>query len=281
MSAQGDVAGLKSNAIPPVAADFRGIEQAVITNKPYFVGGHAVSSDIYVLDASHSKATAQRTDFYCGIYNSPNRIGFSIPNLPSGKYAVVMQRISGGKDPITLTMILQDVGGNSWRLAGYYPRLTLIGGHDGDWYLARARDYKSTGQNHNAWFYYLTAWDLLAPVNFMDTPQLDKIADEMQAARPADLPSNDSPLELSAGAKVFKVTDIAPVPVENDLNLRVRYQTADATNTAVAFADNMAVIKAVVARYPDVRGAFAGVIAVAVDSGGHEYGSLLPLKDLK
>ena len=281
MSAQGDVAGLRSNAIPPVAADFGGIEQAVVTNKPYFSGGQVVSSDTYLLDASNSKGTIQRADFYCGIYNSPNRIGFSIPNLPSGKYAIAIQKISGGKAPITLTMVLQDVGGSSWKLAGYYPRLTLIGGHDGDWYLAKAREYKSNGQLHNAWFYYLTAWDLLAPVNFMDTPQLDKITDEMQAARPGDLPSHDSPLNLPGGGKVFKITDMAPVPMANDLDLRVRYQSADATNTAVAFADNMAVIKATIAKYPEIRSAFAGVIASAVDANGNQYGSLQAMKDVK
>ncbi len=96
----------------------------------------------------------------------------------------MIQKVSGEKDPVTLTMILQDVGGNSWKLAGYYPRLNAIGGHDGPWFLAKAREYKGQGEIHNAWFYFLTAWDLMAPVNFMSTPQLDKLADEMQAARP-------------------------------------------------------------------------------------------------
>jgi len=50
---------------------------------------------------------------------------FSISNLPAGRYALVMQKIAG-KDPITLTVVLQDVNG-SWKLAGYYPRLDAIG----------------------------------------------------------------------------------------------------------------------------------------------------------
>ena len=166
MSAQGDVAGLKANAIPDVAANFTGIEQAVVDNKKYFAEGQPVVAGTYLLDASQSKGTLQRADFYCGIYNSPERVGFSIPNLPAGRYAVVIQKISGDKNPITLTMILQDSAG-AWKLAGYYPRLNAIGGHDGEWYLAQARQYKAKNQLHNAWFYYLTAWDLLAPVNFM------------------------------------------------------------------------------------------------------------------
>ena len=65
----------------------------------------------------------------------------AVPNLPAGRYAVVIQKITGSKDPITLTMVLQNDGG-AWKLAGYYPRLNAIGGHDGQWYLTKAREYK-------------------------------------------------------------------------------------------------------------------------------------------
>jgi hypothetical protein len=279
MSARGDVAGLRANAIPAITGDFASIEQAVVNNKSYLSGGQPNITGTYVLDASQVKGSLARADFYCGIYNSADRVGFSIPNLPAGRYAVVIQEVNG-KDPITLTLILQEQGG-MWKLAGYYPRLDSIGGHDGQWYLAKARDYKAKGQSHNAWFYYLTAWDLEAPVNFMSTPQLDKLAEEMQSSRPADLPSDSAPLNLSAGGKVFKVTELVAVPVENNLDLRVRYENANAGNSGAAFQDNMAVIKATAAKYPEVRDAFAAVIARAVDSGGHDYGSVLPMKEIK
>ena len=279
LSKRGDVAALKANSIPAIAGDFASIEQAVVTNKPYFSQGTGTISGTYLLDASQAKGPLPRADFYCGIYNSPDRLVFSISNLPAGRYALVMQKIAG-KDPITLTLILQEVSG-AWKLAGYYPRLDAVGGQDGQWYLAKAREYKSKGQLRNAWFYYLTAWDLMAPVNFMSTPQLDKIADEMQSARPSDLPSNGSPLNLAANGKTFKVTEMVAVPVENNLDLRVRYETADASNSGLAFQDNMAVSKAIVAKYPEVRDAFSAVIARAVDASGHDYGSVLPMKDIK
>ncbi|HEY5175948.1 MAG TPA: hypothetical protein VII95_10335 [Terriglobales bacterium] len=279
MSTRGDVAGLKANSIPAIAGDFGSIEQAVVTNKQYFVQGPATISGTYLLDASRAKGPLPRADFYCGIYNSPDRLVFSISNLPPGRYALAMQKIAG-KDPITLTLILQDVSG-SWKLAGYYPRLDAIGGHDGPWYLTKAREYKAKGQVHNAWFYYLTAWDLMAPVNFMSTPQLDKVAEEMQGARPSDLPGNGNPLNLAANGKTFQVTEMVAVPVENNLDLRVGYETADASNTGLAFQDNMAVSKAIVAKYPEVRDAFSAVIARAVDASGHDYGSVLPMKDIK
>jgi hypothetical protein len=279
MSKLGDVAGLKANAIPAITADFGSIEQAIVTNKPYLADGQSSITGTYLLDASQAKAALPRAEFFCGIYNSADRLAFVIPNLPPGRYGIVIQKVNG-KEPITLTLILQNLGG-AWKLAGYYPRLDSVGGHDGPWYLTRAREFKAKGQLHNAWFYYLTAWDLSAPVNFMSTPQLDKIADEMQSARPADLPSDSAPLSLSANGKVFKVTELAAVTVDNNLDLRIRYVNPDAGNSAVAFQDNMAVIKAVVAKYPELRDGFTAVVARAFDSSGHEYGSLLLVKDMK
>lgn len=280
MAARGDVAGLKSNSIPAVANDFSGIEQAVTSNKTLLSEAKPTISGTYVLDASQAKGTFPRADFYCGIYNSPDRIGFFIPNLPAGRYAIVLQKAEG-KDPITLTMILQDVGGNVWKVAGFYPRLTSLAGHDGDWYIAKAREYKAKGQKYNAWIYYLTGWDLLAPVDFMSTPQLDKLSDEMQTSRPGDLPASGSPLSLSANGKVFSVTEITAVTVDNALDLRVRYNSPDASNSGTAFQDNMAVIKATVAKYPEFRDGFSAVVARAVDASGHDYGSLLAMKDVK
>lgn len=279
MSKNGDVAGLKANAIPAITGDFSSIEQAVVTNKQYFADGQATITGTYLLDASQSKTALPRADFYCGIYNSSDRVGFSIPNLPPGRYAVAIQKVNG-KNPITLTFVLQYMGG-AWKLAGYYPRLDAIAGHDGEWYLTKAREFKAKGQLHDAWFYYLTAWDLTAPVNFMSTPQLDKIATEMQSARPNDLPSDSAPLSLSANGKVFKVTELAAVPVDNSLDLRIRYENPAAGDSGVAFKDNMAVIKAVIAKYPELRDAFDAVVARAGDNAGHEYGSLLPMKDIK
>ena len=280
MSAQGDVAGLRANAMPEVAGNFGGIEQAVVSNKMYFAQGPPSETRIFVLDASESKTELQRADFYCGIYNSPDRVGFSIPNLPPGRYALTIAKVTG-QHPITLTMILQDTGKNAWKLAGYYARLNSIGEHDGQWFVSKAREYKEKGQRYNAWFYYLTAWDLIAPVDFMGTPQLDRLADEMQAARPADLPSGSAPLELAVGTKAFQVTDMAGVPVPGDLDVRLQYRTPDAANATLATQDNLAVSKALLAKYPELRNAFGAVIARATDNDGHAYSTLTPMKDVK
>jgi len=280
LSAKGDTAGLRTNAIPEVARNFGGIEQAVEANKAHFAEGKASDTHIFILDASESKTALPRADFFCGIYNSSDRVVFSIPNLPPGRYAVTITRIAG-QDPITLTMILQDTGKNSWKLAGYYARLNAAGGHDGQWFLSKARAYKEKGQTHNAWFYYLTAWDMLAPVDFMGTPELDRLSDEIQAARPGALPAADTPLELAAGGKTFKIAEMVAVSVISDLDLRVQYETPDAANSTLAAQDNAAVTKALLAKYPEFRDGFGAVIARAVDNQGHNYVTLTAMKDAK
>jgi len=233
-----------------------------------------------VLDASASKSTWQRADFYCGIYNSPDRVGIAIPNLPPGRYALTIANITG-KEPITLTLILEESGKNIWKLGGYYARANSLGGHDGQWYIAKAREFKAKGLLLNAWFYYLTAWDLMAPVDFISTPTLDKLGDETQATRPPDLPSTSAPLTLTAGGKSFLVTELSALPVNGELYVRAHYSTPDAANPAAASADNAAVMRALLAKYPYLREAFGGLIARATDASGHEYGTVTPMKDVK
>ena len=67
----------------------------------------------------------------------------------------------------------------------------------------------------------------------------------------------------------------------NDLDVVVKYQSADVSNTARAFQENTAVIKALVAKFPEFREAFAGVVARAVEPSGRDYGTLLAMKDIK
>jgi len=280
LSAQGDVAGLKSNAVPDMAANFGGIERAVVNYRALFAQGRPAETRMFVLDASSSKSTWQRADFYCGIYNSPDRVGISIPNLPPRRYALTIAKVTG-KEPITLTLILEESGNNGWKLGGYYARTNSLGGHDGQWYIAKAREFKQKGQLVNAWFYYLTAWDLMAPVDFMSTPTLDKLSDETQAARPPDLPSASAPLMLTASGKSFAVTELSALPVNGELYVRAQYSTPDAANPATASADNAAVMRALLAKYPGMREAFSGAIARATDAAGHDYGTITPMKDVK
>ena len=179
-----------------------------------------------------------------------------------------------------ISEVLQQQG-SAWKLAGFYIRQTQIGSHDANWYLQQAREFKARGENHIAWLYYLTAWQLQAPLSFMSNSQLDKLADEMQRVRPPDLPSTQSPLALNSGGKTFEVTSVEALPVGDALDLVVRYKTPSISDTRQTFADNMSVMKAVVDKYPEFRQAFSAIVARAVDPSGQDYGSMMEMAKLK
>ncbi len=278
MAASGDVSSLRQNSIASLATNFGGVENAISQNKSNFSGAQPSTRASYLLEAP-GNAPLERAEFFCGVFNSPERVAFAIPNLPPGHYGLVIEDLQGSQAPSVLTLILQQEQGR-WKLAGFYPRATQIGGHDGKWFVEKARAYRAKGENHNAWFYYVLAWNVQAPVDFMSTTQLDKLADEMQQVRPSDLPGS-SPMTLTAGSQTYRVTQLFPTAVGNDLDLVVKYEAADISNSGQTFQNNMALIKALVTRYPEYREAFAAVVARAVDPRGQDYGSLQAMKEIK
>jgi len=225
-------------------------------------------------------APLPKAEFLCGVFGAQGQTRdsaeFVIPNLPPGNYGVVILDVPTSKGANTLSFVLQQQGGN-WKLGGFFARPAQVAGHDGNWFIEQARSYKTKGQSHNAWFYYLEGRDLLMPVPFMYTQLTDKLYDEMQSVKPTDLPPSD----LSSAGKMYKLTHLFPLVVGNDLDLVVKYQSADISNTAQTFQDNTAVMKGLVTKYPELRDAFAGIVARAVEPSGRDYGSLLTMKDIK
>jgi len=279
-ASEGDVFDLKQSAIPSLASSFGNIEGLVIDQKSAFAGGQATVRASYLLELSGTAPLA-RAEFMCGVWATPGWATFAINNLPPGRYGLVIQDVSTSKGKYALTVVLKQEGA-AWKLAGYYSKPEEIGGHDGQWFQTKAREYKAKGAAYNAWLYYLTAWDVTAPVDFMGTRALDRLSEEMQSARPGDLPSADHPLTLAAGGgRSYQVIYMSALPVGSDLDLLVKYRVADVSDTQRAFDDNMAVIRAIVGRYPQFREAFAGVVARATEPSGRDYGTLLAMKDVK
>jgi hypothetical protein len=283
MVARGDVASLRQNAIPSLASDFSGVENAVRDNQANFSNAQAKPRPPFLLEEP-ATASTQRAEFFCGVFGASgqtaNSAVFVISNLAAGNYGIVIVDVPTSKGAYTLSFVLQQVG-SDWKLGGFYARTAQVTGHDSNWFIQRARDFKAKGQVHNAWLYYREAGDLMAAVPFMSTLATDRLYDEAQASQPADLPTN-GPVDLpAAGGKTYKLITIFPLAVGNDLDVVVKYQYPDVSNTAQSFQENMVVIKALVAKYPELRDAFAGVVARAVEPSGRDYGTLLPMKDLK
>jgi hypothetical protein len=283
MVATGDVATLRRNANSNLVSDFSVIETTVKDHQQDLAGAPGTVKSVFLLEAEGA-APVPHAEFYCGVFNKNGQTSgssvFYLDNLPPGNYAVVLFDATSAKGRTMLSFILQQAG-TDWKLGGLYIKPAQVAGHDSDWFLTRAREYKTRGQMHNAWLFYEPVMSLISPLNFMSTLAIDKLYDESRSVKPADLPADGKTVDLPTGTATYKLTAMFPEFVGNDLDVIVKYQAADISNTNQAYQSNIAVIKAVVAKYPEIRNAFAGVEARAADSSGRDYGTLLAMKDVK
>jgi len=282
MAARGDTAALQQSAIPSVAADFSEIETAVKDNQSAFAGAQATPRSSFLLEVDANAPS--HLEFLCGVFGrngqTSNSSEFVLNNLPQGKYGLVILDVKGAKDSRTLTLILQQMGAD-WKLAGFYARSAQLNGHDGTWFAQKAREFKSKGQLHNAWLYYREAIELSSPVDFMSTLATDNLYSEAQSVQPSDLPGGGNTVDLSVAGKTYKLTTIFPLAVGNDLDVVVKYQAADVSNSALTFQENANVMKGLLAKFPELRDAFAGIVVRAVEASGRDYGSMLPMDKIK
>jgi hypothetical protein len=246
-------------------------------------GSHPTARPPFLLEADGAAPIAH-AEFFCGVFGKSGQTAgsaaFYLNNLPPGKYGVVILDAASAQGPNAISLILQQVG-NDWKLGGLYIKALQVGGHDSEWFTARAREYKAKGQLHNAWLYYLMARNLVSPLPFMSTAATDKLYDESQSLQPADLPAEGKTVDFQAGGATYKLTAMFPDAMGNDLDLLVRYQVIDISNTNQTYQSNIAVMKALAAKYPEFKQAFAAVNARAVDPSGRDYGTLLSMKDIK
>lgn len=275
---QGDVNSIRASLAPAYASAANDIASAVTGNKPAFQGAQPQLRTAFLLDTGATPS--QQGTFYCGVFGANGMAAdgaeFAIPGISAGKYAIVIQDFIGPKGPYSFTTIFQEAGG--WKLAGLRVRAESAAGHDGLWYLERAREFKGKGQNHNAWFYYLTSWHLLAPVDFMDTRLLSKITRESDAILPKDVPAGGKPVTFSANGKTYTITDMSVQHLDNNFDLSVKYSvpsTADFNGTA-ADARNLAT--ALVTQYPELKEIFDHIWAHAIDPNGGDVPGVITLK---
>ena len=279
MAARGDSAGLRQTAVAALAADFMPVEAAVRAHQFTFAAAEAPRLRAEYLLEAEGAAPLERAEFFCGVWSTPGFTVFVLNNLAPGRYALVVLEARSGKSAWRLSLALAEQQG-TWKLAGFYPRPAEIAGHDGAWFWEQARAYKSKKEFRNAWFYYLTARELLSLVPFMSNQQLEQMAGELTGLPPQGLPG-EKPVDFLAGGKVYRVAQVYVVPGDEGLQLVLQHQVADATKAGPTHAQNLALIQGWVDTYPEYREAFTAVVARASDPAGHDYGSRLEMKDIQ
>ncbi len=226
----GNAAAVKASTISSVAAQFDPIASTIQAASTNIQGGALTIQSIYSLRASDLKAP-QDTQFFCSVPGSQLLVNISIPQLPPGDYVFAVVHATGVRQPQQISMILQNdpAGGLQWKLAGLFVRPLTSAGHDGVWYWSQARNYVNKKQQWNAYFYYQTAVYLLSPVDFISSPNLDKLQKEMASARPDDLPGAE-PMKIVEKQQTFDITSLQTDGSLGGLDLVVNYKTSDVSD---------------------------------------------------
>jgi hypothetical protein len=286
LAVKGDVAGLKASAIPSVAGDFSGIAAAVRENQPSFAKAQAVVRSTFELIAE-GDAPLERAEFLCGVFGKTGQTSssaeFVLNALPPGQYAIVILDVSNkaapDDGPYAVAFVLQQAEAD-WKLGGFQVKDTRSAGRDSTWFAEQARAFAAKSEMHNAWYYFLQARNLATVVPFMSTRATDRLYDEAQRIAPAD-GLDGVPKELTWGGKSYKVKSAFAYGVAGEINLVVKFECPDVSDAARSVAENQAVARALVTKWPELRDGFTAIEARATDASGRDFGTLVMLKDLK
>src|SRR6185369_2235049 len=128
LAKSGNQASLQQASAPVLANSFDGVRASLTTNQAGLQGPMTIKH-VYLLDATNLAGEPQ---FFCGIFNAngmtPNSASMTIQGLTPGKYALVIQNVSGTPS-LMVSQILQQQG-PSWKLAGWFVKQTAVDGHD-------------------------------------------------------------------------------------------------------------------------------------------------------
>jgi hypothetical protein len=273
LAKSGNQASLQQASAPVLANSFDGVRASLTTNQAGLQGPMTIKH-VYLLDATNLAGEPQ---FFCGIFNAngmtPNSASMTIQGLTPGKYALVIQNVSGTPS-LMVSQILQQQG-PSWKLAGWFVKQTAVDGHDWQWFWQQGTQFKNQNKPVMAYLYLQQTRDFLSPVSFINTINIDRVAQAIQSIQSPELPTN-GPVQF----QTYKITDMYPVIFNGKYDLVIKHEVADVSNTAQTFQNNTALLKAWLTAHPEMRDAFKEIEAWAATPQGQRYETLLAVKDI-
>lgn len=279
----GNTEGVRAQTIAAVASNFGGIANTIQSINASIQRATLTVDLLYLLDATDLKAP-QDAQFFCGVAGSPLTVEVTIPNLPPGKYALAVVHATGVEHPQQISMILDNdpTGSAVWKLAGFFTKPMTVDGHDGLWFWRQARAYAAQKQEWAAWFYYKEAELLEQPVDFISSPNLQKLHKETEENQPATVPSDTEPLRLSTSVGSFQVTNIHVGDFNNQMDLIVTYNAPPNLTMVQAREQVVAVMQALLQQHPGLKTAFHGLWVYASAPGGRAPFALeLPMNQIE
>ncbi len=274
---------LQATLLPTVTSawdSIRGVAQAAL---PLTKGGVVYWSDGYLLDATDLKGSAD-TQFFCTMEDSQITVTISLHDLPAGRYALLIGDYEGAPLRGQLALILgtDATAGNQWKLGGLFAHEGALDGHDGVWYWSHARALAAKKQVWSAWFTYDAARWLLVPVDFLSSPNLEKLNREQM-----DLgtnPINSLPITVagtgSDAGKNWQITALRFDPSLHADDLALVYIGSGLTDPTAQRAEATAVMAAFLRTHPELRDNFHGLWAYAEHDGRRTFAIELAMADI-
>jgi hypothetical protein len=265
--AQQDYSALRAALLPAEAAEWDGIRGAVEQAAPLVKGGQVQLRSVYLLDATSLAAPAD-TQFFCSNSSGSLTVTITMRALPPGRYAVVLADAAGAQQGGQLGLILawDPTGATAaWRLAGLSVRQGVFDGHDGVWYWERAREVAKADLPWSAWYCYEAARSLLVPVDFLSSPNLEKLGAEQAQIKGS--PQDAFPYSLADGARTWKIDAVRLDASLRQPDLGVTYESTGVTDPAATRTEAVAVLSALLKAHPGLRENFHGLWAYAVKDG--------------
>jgi hypothetical protein len=266
-----DYATLQAALLPAEAGDWAEIHDSVELGAPLVKGGQPQLRNVYLLDASTLTAPAD-TQFFCSNASGSLTVTMNMPALPPGRYAVVLADAVGAPLGGQLGLVLAwDATGATpaWKLAGLTVRQGNFDGHDGVWYWSRARELVKEDQARTnswpAWYSYEAARYLLLPVDFVSSPNMDKLGQE--EAQIKNSPQDVFPYTLQEGDRTWKIDSVRLDASLREPDLAVTYESTGVTDPAAVRTEAVAVLSALLKAQPGLRQNFHGLWAVAMKDG--------------
>jgi hypothetical protein len=259
-----DYSTLQAVLLPQEASQWEGIRAAVEQAAPLLKGGHIQLRNLYLLDASEQSAPAD-TQFFCSNAAGSLTVTINMSALPPGRYAVVLADAAGAPLAGQVGLVLAwDSAAVAWKLAGLTVRPGVFEGHDGVWYWVRGRALAKPDP-WSAWYSYDAARYLLLPVDFLSSPNLEKLRQEQALIMPS--PLSAFPLSLPDGDRTWKIEAVGFDPTLREADLGVVYQSTGVTDPAALRTEATAVLSAFLKAQPGIRANFHGLWAYAEKDG--------------
>ena len=274
--AQQDFDGLKAALLPAEAAEWDGMRSAVEQAAPLLKGGQIQLRSIYLLDAS-TQLAAMDTQFFCSNATGSLTVTITLRALPPGRYAVVLADAAGAPLGGQMGLILawDATGAAAWKLAGLSVRQGIFDGHDGVWDWTHARELASQDQPWSAWYCYEAARWLLVPVDFLSSPNLEKLDHEQSLIKGG--PQDAFPLSLHDGDRVWKIDAVRLDTSLDQADLGVTYESTGVTDPAAQRTEAISVLSTFLKAQPGLRGSFHGLWAYAMKDGKRSPVMELPM----